>query len=124
MHERLAAEDAEEAVAHLLGLADQRFMAGRSIDLLLGGHIDPAALAAQVAAVDDREVQKRREELAALEPAFVALHREHALDAEVPGELPEQALVGGAQYSRTHLEHRTHQLRAARALAAASSARR
>ena len=37
---------------------------------LLGGHIDPAALAAEVAAVDDRNVEERRKELAAFEPLF------------------------------------------------------
>ena len=65
-----------------------------SIASMLGGHIDPAALAAEVAAIDDRDVQERRKDLAALEPAFVLLDGEHALEAHVPGELPEQPLVG------------------------------
>ena len=70
VHERLAADDAEEDVAHLLGLARPacRKRVGRD-DLLLGGDVHPAALAAQVAAVDDRDVQERREVLAALAAA-------------------------------------------------------
>ena len=63
VHERLAADDAEEDVAHLLRFADQLVERVGLDRLLLGGHIDPAALAAQVAAVDDRDVEKRRKEL-------------------------------------------------------------
>ena len=66
--------------------------------------IDPAALAAEVAGVDDRDVEERREELAALEPALVLVDGEHALEAHVPGELPEQALVGLEQHPASHAE--------------------
>ena len=97
VHERLAAEDAEERVAHRLGFGDQP-VHRRRLDLrLLGRHIDPAALAAEVAAVDDRDVEERRKELAPLEPRLVLLHRAHALEAEIPGQLPEQPLVGFQQ---------------------------
>ena len=49
MHERLTAEDAKEAVAQRLGLVDQPIH-GRHVDrLLLSRHIDPAALATQIA---------------------------------------------------------------------------
>ena len=64
VHERLAADDAEEDVAHRLGFADQLVERVGLDRLLLGGDVDPAALAAQVAAVDDRDVEERREELA------------------------------------------------------------
>ena len=53
----------------------------------------PAALAPQVAAVDDGNVKVRWKELTALQTALVALHRTQALDAHVPAELPQQTLV-------------------------------
>ncbi len=104
VHERLAADDAEEDVAHLLGFADQLVQRLRLNDLLLGGHIDPAALAAQVAAIDDRDVQKRRKDLAAPQPPLVPLDRQHALEAHVPGQLPEEPLVGLQQQTLRHLQ--------------------
>ncbi len=94
MHERLAADDAEEDVAHRLRFADQLVERFGLNDLLLGRDIDPAALAAQVAGIDDRDVEERREELAALEAGFVPLDGEHALQAHVPGELPEETFIG------------------------------
>ena len=48
--------------------------------LLLHAHIDPAPLAAEVAGVDDRDVEERREELPALHPALVLVDRERALE--------------------------------------------
>src|SRR5262249_33536070 len=60
VHERLAADDAEEDVAHRLGLGDEAVERVERDGLLLGRHVHPAALAAQVAAVDDRNVEKRR----------------------------------------------------------------
>ena len=66
MHEGLAADHAEEDVAHRLGLAYfQRIVDFFGLnDFLLGRHVHPAPLAAQVATVDDRNVQKRRKNLA------------------------------------------------------------
>ncbi len=104
MHERLAADDAEEDVAHLLGLAHQ-LVEGVGLDgFLLGGDVHPAALAAQVAAVDDRDVEERREVFAALEAALVLLHGQHALPAHVPGQLPQEALVRFDQHSPGHFQ--------------------
>ena len=75
MHERLAAEYAEERVAHLLRFADCAAHRRQVDRLLLRRHIDPAPLAAEVAAIDDRDVKKRREKLAALEAGLVLLDR-------------------------------------------------
>ena len=69
MHEGLAAEDAEEAVAVLLGVVHQSVQLvelDRVARRLV--HIDPAALAAEVAAVEDGDVEERREILALLHP--------------------------------------------------------
>jgi hypothetical protein len=52
VHEGLAAENAEEGVAHLLGFADHAVHRRRVDGLLLGRHIDPASLAAEIATVD------------------------------------------------------------------------
>ena len=93
VHERLAADDAEEAVASLLGLGEQPVHRVEVDRLLLRGHIDPTALTAQVATVDDRDVDERRKELAPLHPAFESLNGQHPLEAKVVGELPQQALV-------------------------------
>ena len=89
MQERLAAQDAEVAVAVRLGVADdaiqlfQRELLRRRLD------VDPAALAAQLAARDYRDEEERREVLAALAPPLVQLDRAHALDPEVVDELRE-----------------------------------
>src|SRR5205823_10954443 len=58
VHEGLAADNAEEDVAHRPGLAHQLVERGRLNDLLFGGDIDPATLAAQIAAVDDRHIKE------------------------------------------------------------------
>ena len=74
--------------------------------LLLHAHIDPAALAAEVAGVDDRDVQERREQLAAAQPPLVLVDRQGALEAHVVDELPEQPLVGFEQHALGELERR------------------
>jgi hypothetical protein len=61
---------------------------------LLGGDIDPAALAAEVATVNDGDVQERREEFAALEPRFVPLDGANPFNPEIPRQLPQKALLG------------------------------
>src|SRR5439155_13343884 len=73
-------------------------------DLLLGSDIDPATLAAQVAAVDDRHVKERREVCPSFQTAFVSLDGQHAFPAHVPGQLPEQALIGFEQQALGHLQ--------------------
>ena len=93
VHERLAAQQAEKRVAHFLGRRDHpvhRF----DIDLvLLGGNVNPATGAAEVAGVDDRDVEVGGKELPVAKPAFVLLNASPAFEAHVPAELPEQTLV-------------------------------
>jgi hypothetical protein len=74
-------------------------------DLLLVGDIDPAALAAKVAGIDDGDIKERREKLTAFEAAFVPLDGEHALEAHVPRELPEETLVSFEKEAFRELEH-------------------
>src|SRR5262249_1275207 len=64
----------------------------------------PTALAAQVATIDDRDVKEGWENLAALQALLVALHRQDALEAHVPGQLPQQPLVGFHQQALGHLQ--------------------
>jgi hypothetical protein len=87
VHERLAADDAKEGVAHLLGFAHEAVPGVEADLLLLGRDIDPATLAAQVAGVEDRHVQERRKKLAALHATFVPQDRERSFDPHVPQEL-------------------------------------
>ena len=70
----------------------------------LARDVDPAALAAQIAAIDDGDVQERRKDLAALEPLLVLVDGEHALPAHVPGQLPQQTLVGFEQHAFGHFQ--------------------
>ena len=87
MQERLAAEDAEVAVAVRLGVADDAVQLVERQLLRRRGDVHPAALAAQLTARDDRDEQERREVLAAPPPPLVQLDRADALDAEVVDEL-------------------------------------
>ena len=94
VHERLAAKNAKERVAHPFSFVDHPVHRVQIDRLLLGSHIDPAALAAQIATVDDRDVQIRWKEFASLQPLFMLLHRPKTPDTHVPDEFPQQALIG------------------------------
>jgi hypothetical protein len=104
VHQRLAADDAEEAVPHRLRLADEAVEGVGRDGLLLVGHVHPAALAAEVAGVDDGDVQERREHLAALEPQLVPVDGQGGAEAHVVGELPQEALVGLDEHPLGHLQ--------------------
>src|SRR5262249_41584349 len=68
------------------------------IDLFARGFdVHPAALAAQVAGVDDREVEEGRKIFAAAQAALEALDGQHPLHAEIPHELTEQPRIGRAE---------------------------
>ena len=95
VHEGLAAEDAEEGVPVGLGVVDGGVERIEVNGDALGGDIHPAALAAQVAGVQDGEVEKRREELAVLNPLFEELDGADAFVTEVPKKFPEAPRVGG-----------------------------
>jgi len=97
VHKRLAAENAEEGVSHRLRFGDQPVHRGWFNPSLLSRDIDPATLAAQVAGVDDRDIEEWWEEFAAFEPRFVQLNRADAFDSEIPDEFPEQPFIGFEQ---------------------------
>ena len=79
-------------------------MAARSIVLLLGGHVDPASLAAQIAAIDDRDVEKRRKDFAPLQPPLVLLHRADAAVAHVQASFHTSRLSVSQQHALGHLQ--------------------
>ncbi len=93
MHERLAAQDTEIAIAVLLCVLHDPVHVRQRDPLSWRFHVHPAALAAQVAAVGDRDVEEGREGDALLEPRLELLDRAHALVAEVVADFPEQAQV-------------------------------
>jgi len=102
VHERLTAQDPEEAIPHRLGLLD-RSVCRIEFDLVLFRRdVDPAALAAEVATVDHRQVQERREELTASQSAFVLVDARQATDPERPSGFPKQSLVGFGKEATSH----------------------
>jgi hypothetical protein len=99
MHKRFTAEEAEKGVAVGFGIVDEP-VHGREIDgVSIRIDIDPAALTAEVAGVDNGNVKKWRKIFAAAEAALEFLDREHSFEPEIPGELPQAALVGCSQGS-------------------------
>src|SRR5207249_1697719 len=96
VHERLAAQNPEEGVPVLFGVGDGAIQA-LQLDGVLLLDIYPAALAAKVAGVDDREIEKRRKIVAAFDAPLEFLHGQNPLHAEVPGKFPQATLVGCAQ---------------------------
>src|SRR5262249_22797407 len=84
VHERLASQNAEERVAMALGVGD-RAIERAEVNGVLFFHVHPATLTTQVARVDDRDVEKRRKILAALDAPLEFLNRQHSLHPEVPG---------------------------------------
>src|SRR5205823_3357299 len=75
----------------------------------LGLHVHPAALAAQVAGIQDREIQERRKIFTALDAALELLDGQQPLHTEIPHEFPEQPRVGRAEDAEREL--RKHGLR-------------
>ena len=108
MHEWLAADDAEEDIAHLLAFANELVEGLRLDNLLLSGHVHPAALTAKITTVDDRDVKKRWEDFASLEPLLVFLDGASSLPAHIPGQFPQRPLIGLDQKAFGELE--VHQL--------------
>ena len=104
MHERFAAHNSKERIAHRLGFVDKLVHRSDIDSLLLGSNVDPTALTTQVAAVDDGHVKKRRKELALLHAALVLKHRPRAFETHVPGKLPNQPLVSLKQKPLGHPE--------------------
>ena len=108
VEEWLASEQPEEDVAVGLGIADDRvkFLEGHHRPRRL--HVDPAALTLEVAGVDDREMQKRREDDSLPLPRLEFFDGDQPLHAEIPAELPEAVGCHGRQHVAGHLgeDHR------------------
>lgn len=97
MHEGLAAEDAEEAVAVRFGIVDRAIERIEIDGIARGFHIDPATLATEVATVEDGEVKEGRKVSAFLHPLFEEHDRARSLVPEVPGHLGEAFGIDGAE---------------------------
>lgn len=97
VEEGFAAEDAKEAISFTFGVGDEAVHLLGGDLVCVGGDIDPAALAAEVAAVEDGDVEEGGEELAFFHAAFESLDAEDSFDAEVPQELSDAAGRGGAE---------------------------
>ena len=97
VHEGFSTDDAKEVVTLLIGFANNSGQRFEFNLFLFGSHVDPTTLAAEVATVDDRDVEKRRKELATCQSPFVLLNRPGAFEAKIPGQLPEQPLIGFGQ---------------------------
>ena len=105
MHEGFTAKNAEEAVAVGLCLIHESIQLIEFNLHLWLVDIDPAALAAEIAGVQNRNVEKRREVLAALHPIFVQLHRARPFKSEIPRHLQQKAGIGGAQNTAAELKY-------------------
>ena len=102
MHERLAPQNAEEGIAHGFGLIDSA-VEHVDIDLgLLGCYVNPATLAAQITAIDNRNVKERGKELASLKTSLVLLHTAQPLPPGLIGEFPQQSFVGFPEQPISH----------------------
>ena len=97
VHEGLAAEDAEEGVPMPLGVVHDLVQLVEVQRLARFIDIDPAALAAEVAGVQDGDVEEGREELALLHALLVQHHRTRPLVAEIPADLRQAKRIDGAQ---------------------------
>jgi hypothetical protein len=84
VHEGFPAEKAKKSVAVRSGFIDQAMQAIELDAFSRGFHIHPAALAAEVTAVQDAQVEKRRENNATLSSLFEAQHRQHAFEPKEP----------------------------------------
>lgn len=91
-----------------LGLIDDFVQIGEvEFDLRLID-INPAALAPQVATVENGNVDEGRKIDALLHPFFVKIDRVNPFDPEVPHELRQMALVSGPQDPSRVLEARNY----------------
>src|SRR5690606_31430323 len=105
MKERFSAEDPKKAVSVCLRLVDHS-IERLDLDLYLRLiDIHPAALASQIAAVQNGEVKEGGKILALLETFLMSLDGPGAFVPEVPGHFHQEALVSGAQDSCGELKN-------------------
>ena len=94
VQERLSSEQPEKGVPHFFGLSNNVIHFVDIDFFLFGGNIDPASLTTQVTAVDDRDVQKRREEVTAFQAFFMLLNGANTFEAGFVSQIPQESLVG------------------------------
>jgi hypothetical protein len=97
VHERLAAQNSEKRIAHFLGITNDSIHRFELNPLLLGRYVHPAALTAQIATVNNGNVEEWWEELTMLQPPLMFLNRAHAFPAHIPDKLPHKSLIGFKQ---------------------------
>ena len=89
MEKGFTSEDAEETVPLRLCVCNEL---GDGVDVqfrALSLNIDPTALAAQVARIQDRDVEKSRKVFSSTNARFKTLDADQSLDPEVPKKLQE-----------------------------------
>ncbi len=94
VHERFASQDAKEAIAHLFGLGDRAIDRVEFDPRLLGSHVDPTALAAQIAAIDHRQIKKRRKNSPRLRRRLCLWTLFNPPQPNVHIAFPQQSFVG------------------------------
>ncbi len=97
MHERFAPDNAEKHIPHRSGFTDEAVEHLWTHRLLPGGDIDPAALTAEIAAVDHGNVQKGREELPPAQAQLMPVDRQRSLETHQIQQAQEQSFVGFPQ---------------------------
>jgi hypothetical protein len=93
MHEGFATEDTEVAVAVCFGVSDQSVQVIFADHLSRRSDIDPAALASELAAIDDGDEQEWWEVDSLLESLFELLDGTHSFVSEVVSELPKESFI-------------------------------
>lgn len=102
VHKRLAAKQAEKAVAHLLRGRNHSIERVNFDFMLFVGDIDPTTLASKITTVDNRDIKIRRKELTFLQTTFVFSNAADAFDTHVPEQLPKKPFIGLQQHSFRH----------------------
>ncbi len=112
VHEGFAAKDPKEGVPHFFGFLNEP-RHGFDVDFFLfGGDIDPAALAAQVATVNDRDIEEGREEFPPFEAFFVLVYGKGAFEAKVVSQFPDKSFIRLHQNAFSHFQvHKLSQFR-------------
>ncbi len=106
VEEGLSAENAEESVPLGFGVVDESVHLLGGDLMCVSGDVDPTTLAAQIAAVEDRDVEEGRKELAFLQTLFEPFDAEDAFHPKVPQELSDATRRRGAQDAESEIrEH-------------------
>jgi hypothetical protein len=97
MHEGLAAEDAEERIPAPFGIVHDLVQLVEVERLARFVHIHPAALAAEIAGVQDGDVEEGREILPLLHALLVQHDRTRPLVAKIPADLRQTERIDSAE---------------------------